>query len=82
MIEFSDEEKNVLVQKIKTYFEGELDQELGQFEAEFVLKFFAEEVGTYFYNRGLMDAQTILASRLDTIQDAIFELEKPTALIR
>jgi len=68
MIEFSDEEKDVLVQKIKTYFEGELDQELGQFEAEFVLKFFAEEVGTYFYNRGLMDAQAILASRLDTIQ--------------
>lgn len=82
MIKFSDGEKEVLVHKIKRYFDQELDQDLGQFEAEAVLDFFSEEVGSYFYNRGLLDAQAVLAERLDVVQDAIYELEKPTAFIK
>ncbi|WP_445083876.1 DUF2164 family protein [Candidatus Vondammii sp. HM_W22] len=30
------------------------------------------------YNRGLSDAQSILESRLDTISEAIYEIETPT----
>ena len=82
MITFSDGEKEVLVHKIKRYFDQEFDQELGQFEAEFILDFFSTEVGSYFYNRGLFDAQAVLAERLDVIQDAIYELEKPTAFTK
>ena len=78
VITFSDGEKEVLVHKIKRYFDQELNQDLGQFEAEFVLDFFSSEVGNYFYNRGLLDAQAVLAERLDVVQDAIYELEKPT----
>jgi len=78
MIEFSDEEKEILTQKIRRYIDTELDYELGQFEAEFLLKFFGDELGSYFYNRGLLDAQAMLASRLEIIQDGIYELEKPT----
>jgi len=79
VIEFSDGEKEIIVQKIKRYFDQELNQDLGQFEAEFVLDFFAKEVGSYFYNRGLLDAQAVMSERMDIIQDAIYELEKPTA---
>jgi len=78
MIEFSEEEKEILVQKIRNYFDSEHGMDLGQFDAEFVLKFFSEEMGAYFYNRGLLDAQAMLASRLEIIQDGIYELEKPT----
>lgn len=76
MIEFSKEEKAVLVEKIRDYFDQELDHEIGQFEAEFLLDFFSEEFGKYFYNRGLYDAQTILDGRMDVIIEAIAELEK------
>ncbi len=82
MIEFSEAEKEILVQNIRSYFDKSLDVELGQFDAEFVLQFFAEEVGPYFYNRGLSDAQAVLASRMDLIQDGIYELEKPTEFVR
>lgn len=77
-IDFSKEEKEILVKKIKLYFSEELDQDIGQFDAEFLLSFFSKEVGVYFYNRGLSDAQVILKSRLDSISDAIYEIEKPT----
>jgi uncharacterized protein (DUF2164 family) len=77
-IEFSEQEKAVIVRNIQLYFQEELDQKIGQFDAEFLLQFFAEEIGSYFYNRGLYDAQAILESRLETLNEAIFELEKPT----
>lgn len=81
-IEFSEEEKKVVVRKIQLYFREELDQDLGQFDAEFLLDFFAEEVGAYFYNRGLYDAQAILDKRMESLGEAIYELEKPTDFAR
>lgn len=75
MIEFSREEKDVIVTKIQTWFSDELGQEIGQFDAEFLLDFFGNEIGKLFYNRGLYDAQAILESRLDNIAEAITELE-------
>jgi len=77
-IEFTKQEKELLVQKLKHYFTNELDQDLGQFDAEFLLDFFGKEMGIYYYNRGLIDAQDIFKSRVDSITDAIYELEVPT----
>ncbi|MBT4836909.1 MAG: DUF2164 domain-containing protein [Methylococcales bacterium] len=76
-IEFSKNEKELIVNKIKQYFDAELDQDIGQFDAEFLLDFFSKELGVYFYNQGLQDAQAILSSRLDSITDAIDDIEKP-----
>ncbi len=78
IIEFSNEEKETIVQKIKLYFEGELSQEIGQFDAEFLLDFFAKEVGPRFYNQGLRDARAVLEAKLENIDDALYEIEKPT----
>jgi len=77
MIEFSKEEKQALVEKIRTYMNDELDQEIGQFDAEFLLDFFSDNIGKFYYNRGLYDAEAILEGRLDAITEAIAELEKP-----
>lgn len=81
-IEFSSDEKAILVRKIQLYFTEELKQDIGRFDAEFLLDFFASEIGVYFYNRGLYDAQALLAKRVDDLTDAIFELEKPTEFTR
>lgn len=77
-IKFTKEEKELITKKIQCYFREELDQEIGQFDAQFLLDFFSEEVGGYFYNRGLYDAQFMLQDRLETISEAIFELQKIT----
>jgi len=52
-IEFSKEELQILTKKIQLYFSEELNQEIGQFDAQFLLDFFSEKIGPYFYNRGL-----------------------------
>ena len=81
-IEFSKAEKEILIDKIQNYFQNELDQELGQFDADFLLDFFSKEIGAFFYNQGLRDAQSALESRLETISEAIYEIEKPTPFVK
>lgn len=75
-ITFTASEKSAMVEKLQTYFEKELDQELGQFDAEFLLDFFASNMGAYYYNRGLDDARIILQSKVDSISDEIYAIEK------
>jgi uncharacterized protein (DUF2164 family) len=77
-IEFSKEEKQRLIAKLRDYFASELNQELGQFDAEFLLDFLGKELGPSFYNRGLHDAQAIMQSRIDAVMESIYEIEKPT----
>lgn len=77
-IKFTEEETAFIVRKIQLYFTEELKQEIGRFDAEFLLDFFSGEVGSYFYNRGLYDAQAILSRKLDDLSEAIYQLERPT----
>jgi len=77
-ITFTENETSILVDKIKNYFENELSLEIGQFDAEFLLAFFSKEIGGYHYNKGLKDAQDIFKERVESITDAIYELEVPT----
>ena len=77
-IKFTEDEKALIVRKIQLYFTEELKQEVGRFDAEFLLDFFTSEVGPYFYNRGLYDAQAILSSKLDDLSEAIYLQERPT----
>lgn len=77
-IKFSKDETDRIVSKVKKHFHDELDQEVGGFEAEFLIDFFAKEIGPYFYNRGLSDAQILFSEKSEEIGYLIQELEKPT----
>jgi len=76
-VAFSSRDKEELIGKLKAYFKAELDQELGTFDAGFLLDFIGEKLGPYFYNQGLYDAQAILAGKLEEVENAILEIEKP-----
>ena len=76
-IKFSQEEKEQIAARVKRYFETEMNQDIGSFEAEFLIDFFAREIGGYFYNRGLYDAQVIVSGKVEEIADALMEIEKP-----
>jgi len=76
-IKFTEDEKAAIVRKIQDYFKRESQQDISRFDAEFLLEFFAKEIGPYFYNRGLYDSQAILSKRLDDLNEAISQLERP-----
>ncbi|MBP7781828.1 MAG: DUF2164 domain-containing protein [Burkholderiales bacterium] len=76
IIKFAKPQQELLTQKLQQYFARELNSDLGGFDAQFLLDFIAQEIGVYFYNQGLLDAQTVLSKKVDDIQDAIGQLEK------
>jgi uncharacterized protein (DUF2164 family) len=75
-IEFPAQQKEQLIQKLQKYMSKELDVELGQFDADFLLDFISEEMGSTYYNQGLYDAQTVLTDKMDSLTDAIYQLEQ------
>jgi uncharacterized protein (DUF2164 family) len=77
-IKLDEHQKLEALEKLKKYFDTEMNQDLGQFEAEFLLDFFAKEVGSYFYNQGLQDAGKVFEARIEDVQQHLYELEKPT----
>jgi uncharacterized protein (DUF2164 family) len=81
-IAFTSEEKAILVHKIQNYFTNELSEEIGQFDAEFLLDFFNKEIGNYHYNKGLQDARTLMEENAQNIIQAFYEMEKVTEFIK
>lgn len=77
-IEISKRHKEQVVYKIKEYFIDQLDREIGGFEAEFLIDFFAKEIGPFFYNQGLSDAHALFAEKAEEIGYLVQELEKTT----
>lgn len=77
LVPFAKHDKDAVIQKLQAFVDSEFGLELGQFEAGDLLNFFANEVGPFFYNQGLRDAQAVLRKRVDDIAEAMENLEKP-----
>jgi len=75
-IEFSKEETRAIVAQLQGYFRDELDQHLGDLPATMLLDFLAGTIGRQFYNRGLYDAQAVVAKKAEDISEAILGLER------
>ena len=81
-IDFNAQEKEILVHKIQNYFHRELSEEIGQFDAEFLLEFFSKEIGGYHYNRGLKDARILIEENAQNITQTFYEMEEITEFIK
>jgi uncharacterized protein (DUF2164 family) len=77
-IKLDDSIKIAVVAKLQKYFEVELQQEIGSFDAEFLLDFFSKEVGGYYYNQGLADALKSFEIKMEDVGELIYQLEKET----
>ncbi|KAA3619327.1 MAG: DUF2164 domain-containing protein [Calditrichaeota bacterium] len=77
MIEISKENKEEIVSKLKSHFLQELDYDIGQFDAEFLLEFFIKEIGPYFYNQALTDVHGLLEQKMESMMETLYDLEKP-----
>ena len=81
-LELSREQKQRMVPLVQAYAREELDAELGNFDAEFLIDFFSTLLGPSFYNHGLLDARAALSKRIESIDEAIVELERSSELDR
>lgn len=75
---FTKEQKQRMTEKLQHYLQEELSVELGQFDAEFLFDFIANNLGSYFYNQGIYDAQTIISQKAELLAESLYEIEKVT----
>jgi len=76
-LELAKEARDAAAQALSRYLKDELDLEVKGFDAVFLLDFITEQLGPYFYNQALSDAQALLAKKLEDMGEAMYQLEKP-----
>ncbi|EGA70765.1 hypothetical protein VISI1226_01530 [Vibrio sinaloensis DSM 21326] len=75
-IEFTSQQKQAMATTLQSYLEQELDVEIGQFDADFMLDFIIQKLGPAFYNQGLKDAQAVMERKMMDIGDELYEIEQ------
>lgn len=66
-------ETEQLVHSLKKYFGSELDQELGDLPARFLLEYIFKEIAPIAYNQGVRDAESYLRIKLEDLTATCFE---------
>jgi len=73
---FSKEETADLAPRLEAFLRDELDIEIRTLQTSMLLDFMARDLGHAIYNRGLYDAQALIAGKIEELADAIFALEQ------
>jgi len=82
MLKLPKEQKDQLISSIQQYFELERSETLGSIAAEQLLDFMIKEIGPHVYNHAIKDARKTVLERMQTMEDELYALEKPTAAKR
>jgi uncharacterized protein (DUF2164 family) len=62
-IVLSDDARKHAVGSLRRYFQAELDQEIGELKATFLLDYLLAELGPAVYNAAIADAQAFFTER-------------------
>ena len=72
-IELGKEETKESIASIQHYFREELDQEISEMRAKFLLEYFLREIAPLAYNKGVNDAADFFRARLEDLPGTCFE---------
>lgn len=59
---------------IQRYCSEELDTDIGELQASFLLDFILREIGPHIYNQAISDAQAQLIQHVEALPESCFEL--------
>ncbi len=66
-LKISKEKREHMNLKIKSYFQKERDEELGDLASDLILDFIIKELAPEFYNHGVYDAYQYMNDRLEDV---------------
>lgn len=76
-IELAKEIRTRAVASIQRYFRENMEEPIGNMDAEALLDFFLQEIGPVAYNKAVMDVQERLQVRVSEIDIEVHEDEFP-----
>ena len=75
-IEFEKSTRDSLARALARHLNDELDTDVGAMDAMRLLDFISETLGPHYYNQALHDARAHLHAKMETLDEAFYELEK------
>ncbi|MCH3963038.1 MAG: DUF2164 domain-containing protein [Clostridium sp.] len=66
-IKLNQETKKNMINKIKSYFLNEREEELGDLAAGLILEFIIDELSMEFYNQGVYDSYKYMNERVEDL---------------
>jgi uncharacterized protein (DUF2164 family) len=66
-IQLNDVQRNDMLQSLKTYFEQEKDEQLGDLAAGLLLDFILEELAPIFYNAGIEASYQFMNEKIEDL---------------
>lgn len=67
-LELNLDVKKAIVEKIRSYFREELDEEIGDLKAELLYDFMKRTIGKEFYNLGVLDTRRFLLKKIEDLE--------------
>ena len=75
-IQLSRERRSLLIGSIRAFFREQLDDDIGELKASFVLDFFVKQLGPPVYNQAIRDAQAFVQDKLIDLDGELYEPEE------
>ena len=75
---YQEKNKDKIAQDIQKWVRENLDQGIGNLDTEFLLDYFTENLGGFYYNQALSDVHSLIAEKTESLADSIYDLMKET----
>jgi uncharacterized protein (DUF2164 family) len=72
-IELTKEEVERIVPSVQKFFREELDQDISEMRAKFLLSYFLKEIAPFAYNKGVKDAEAFFRNKVEDLTATCFE---------
>lgn len=72
-LDLSKEETAAIQASLKRYMAEEFDLDMGDLQANLLLRFVLTEIGPFVYNRAIADAEHLLAEKVADLPGVLFE---------
>jgi uncharacterized protein (DUF2164 family) len=72
-LELTPTEITEIIPSLQKYFREELEQELSEMRARFLLEYFQKEIAPVAYNKGVKDAEEYFRTKTEDLTGICFE---------
>jgi len=72
-IELTKEEVADVIPSLRRYFKEELELEISEMRAKFLLNYFLKDIAPFAYNKGVKDAESYFRGRVEDLSGTCFE---------
>ena len=72
-IELTKQEISDIIPSLQKYFREDMEMELNEMHAKFLLSFILKEIAPFAYNKGVSDAESYFRAKIEDLQGTCFE---------